>query len=190
MVWYNLKIANFNLKITALNPIEQEYPYVDKNGTLLKKVAGSFTKGYFINEDTQEKHDTAFRLIKGKPYAKLSKTKEISIFKEVSENEVGDLLIEKQYLVENDVLLKELTEKGKALKFGFTNGNGFKVYKGYLYPSKVYKSYMILALGTTQISEIIKDIDEVKSQSKKLESIELTLQGISSAKVEDLISLD
>ena len=190
MSWYNLKVGNFNIKITPLNPIEKEYPSCDKDGKLLKKVSGKFEKGHFINEETGEKYDTAFKLINNKPYSKLSKTKEVNTFKEVDKSEVGDLLIERQYLVENDTLLQELTEKGKALKFGFTNGNGFKVYKGYLYPSEVYKNYMILALGTTQISEIIKDIDEVRSQAKKLESIELTLMGVDKAKVEDLINLD
>lgn len=189
-MWNNLKLGNFNLKITPLNPIEKEYPSCDKDGNLLKKISGKFEKGYYINEETGEKHDTAFKLINGKPYSKLSKTKEINVFKEVDKAEVGDLLIEKQYLVENDLLLEELRTKGKAIKFGFTNGNGFKVFKGYLYPSEVYKNYMLLALGTTQISEIIKDIDEIKSQKKKLENIELTLQGINQAKVEDLINLD
>jgi len=189
MVWYNLKIGVHNLKITPLNPIEKEYPYCDKDGKLLRKVAGKFEKGFFINDETQEKHETAFRLINNKPYSKLSKTKEVNTFKEVDITEVEDLLTEKQYLVENDILLKELTDKGTALKFGYTNGNGFKVFKGYLYPSKIYKNYLIISLGTTQISEIIRDIDEVKSQEKKLKSIELTIQGINQAKVEDLITL-
>ena len=88
MVWTTLKLGNYNLKMTSLNPIEKEYPSCDKDGKLLKKISGKFEKGYFINEDTGEKHDTAFKLINNKPYAKLSKTKEISVFKEVDLNEI------------------------------------------------------------------------------------------------------
>ena len=189
MVWTNLKVKNFNLKITALNPIEKEYPYCDKDGNLLRKVSGSFSKGHFINDATGEQHDTALRLINGKAFGKLPKTKEIKEPKEVEKAEVSDLLVEKKYLVECDGLLTELKENGKALKFGYSNGNGYKAYKGYLYPSELYKDYLIMDLGTTQISEVIRDIDEIKAQTKKLKSVELTIQGLNRAKVEDLIAI-
>jgi len=189
MVWKNLKVGSYNLKITALNPIEKDYPYCDKDANLLRKVSGTFTKGHFINDATGEQHDTALRLINNKPLGKLPMTKEVKEPKEVSADEVEDLLIEKQYLVECDILLQALKEKGKAYKFGYSNGNGYKGFKAYLYPSKVYKEYLIMACGTTQISEVIKDIDEIKSKSKKLQSITLALQGINQAKVEDLLEI-
>jgi len=188
MVWYNLKIGNWNLKYTPLNPIQKEYPYCNQDGQILEKVSGKYEKGYFLTPD-KKKVEVAFRLINNKPYAKLSKTKEVNNYKEIDLNEVEDLLQERVYLVECDNLLNELKTTQKALKFGFTNGNGFKVYKAYLYPSKIYEGYLFMSLGTTQISDLIMEIDEVKAQQKKAEEITLTISGINRAKVEDLIQL-
>jgi len=188
MVWYSLKIGNWNLKYTPLNPVNKEYPFCDKDGKPLKKVAGKFEKGYFIDEK-ENRHDIAFKLINGKPYIKLQKTKETSNYKEVNINEVEDLLQERVYLVECDALLQELVNSEMALKFGFTNGNGFKVYKAYVYPSKIYKGYLFMSLGTTQISEIIREINEVKKAKNKLEQIEVSIQGINRAKIEELITI-
>lgn len=188
MVWYNLKIGSFTIKYTALNPIEKEYPYCNAEGKEVKKISGKFEKGYFVDSEGN-KIDTAYRLINNKPYAKLTKTKEVNNYKEVELNEVEDLLQERVYLVESDSLLRELSESGKALKFGFTNGNGFKVYKAYIYPSKIYKGYLFMSLGTTQISELITEIDEVKAQKKKAEQITTSIQGINRASVEELIQI-
>ncbi|HEY0090451.1 MAG TPA: hypothetical protein VGB37_16495 [Candidatus Lokiarchaeia archaeon] len=188
MVWYSLKIGNWSIRYTPLNPIIKEYPSCNKDGKLLKKVAGRFESGYFIDEKGN-KYDTAFKLINGKPYAKLQKTKETSNYKEVDINEVEDLLQERVYLAECNELLNELTNSEKSLKFGFTNGNGFKVYKAYIYPSKIYKGYLFMSLGTTQISEIIKEINEVKKEKKKLAEIDISLQGINRAKIEELITI-
>jgi len=188
MVWYNLKIGVWNLRYTPLNPIEKEYPFCDEQGNILEKVSGKFEKGHYLNEN-KEKVSVAFRLINNKPYSKLLKTKEVNVYKEVELNEVEDLLQERVYLVESDALLNELTASGKALKFGFTNGNGFKVYKAYLHPSKIYKGYLFMSLGTTQISDLITEIDEVKAEKQKLVDITISLTGINRAKVEDLIEL-
>lgn len=189
MVFYSLKLANWNIKYTPLNSITKDYPYCDSNGNILEKVTGHYEKSVFINPQTQQKHDTAFRLINNKPYAKLLKTKEVTTFKEVEISEVEDLLQERLYLAENDELYYYLSERQKAIKFGFTNGNGFKVYKAYLYPSKIYKGFLLMSLGTTQISELITEIAEIKAQQKKADSISLILQGLDRAKIEDLIEI-
>jgi len=189
MVWYNLKVGTFGLKYTPLNAVDKEYPYCDKDGNILKKVAGKFEKGYFINEATGEKNNEAFRLINNKPYAKLQKTKEVNNYKEVEIKEVEDLLTESVYLVECDNLLNELNESGMALKFGFTNGNGYKVSKAYVYPSKIYKGYLFMSLGRTQISELIGEIDSIKNDIKKAKQITATIQGINRASVEELIAI-
>lgn len=188
-MFYNLKIGIWNIKYTGLNPVEREYESCDKDGNILSKVSGKFEKGYYMNNQTGERTETAFKLINGKPYAKLSKTKEVSNYKEVDVSEVDDLLTERVYLVECDTLLQELTDSNKALKFGFTNGNGFKYYLAYICPSKLYKGYLMMYLGTTQISELIREIDEVKSKSKKLEQINIAVAGINRLRVEDLITL-
>jgi hypothetical protein len=187
--WYNLKVGSFALKYMPLNPIEKDYPYCDKEGNVLKKVSGKFEKGYFINEATGDKLNEALRLINNKPYAKLQKTKEATNYKEVEISEVEDLLTENMYLVECDALLRELNDTGKAFKFGFCNGNGYKACKAYVYPSKIYKGYLFMALGRTQISELICEIDSIKKDKKKAEQIATTIQGIDRAKVEDLIAI-
>jgi len=189
MVWYNLKVGSFQVKYTPLNPIEKEYAICDSEGLILEKVKGTYEKAVYLNPNTKEQVSEVFRLINNKPYLKLQKTKEVLNYKEVELNEVEDLLQERVYLVEGDLLLKELLDSGKALKFGFTNGNGFKVYKAYIYPSKIYKGYLFMSLGTTQISEVIKDIAEVKAEKDKMKQIELTLTNINRAKVEDLLEI-
>ncbi len=150
MVFYNLQVGIWNLKYTPINPRAVEYPFCDSEGKPLTKIAGHYDKGYFLNEQTGEKIESAFKLINGKPYAKLQKTKVVQNYKEVDVCEVEDLLQERVYLVECDTLLRELRDTQKALKFGFSNGNGFKVYKAYLYPSKIYKDYLFMSLGTTR----------------------------------------
>lgn len=192
MVWYSLRVGSFNLKYTPLSPIDKKYPYCDIAGNVLKKVAGKFEKGYFINENTGEKSDKAFFLINGKPYAKLDKTKETDNYKEVDKNEVDDLIIEKQYVVECDSLFEEISETGKALKFGISLGGGgaygsVKVYKAYIHTSELYKGLLFMSLGTTQKSEVIKDIVDSQTQKKKLQEIEVTIMGVDKAKVEDLL---
>ena len=189
MVWYNLKIGNWACKITPINPTPREYQDVDKDGNPLKRVKGEFTKGYFVNEETDEKHENAFKLINGTPRGKLSKTKEVSNYREVELKEVENVIVEKQYLVEGDLLLQELKESGKALKFAYTGGNGYKVYVGYLYPS-IYEGFLELACGTTLKSEVIKDIIDNKAQAKKLQKIDTTIQGVDRATADELVCLD
>lgn len=189
MVWYNLKIGTFNIKYTPLKPRTIEYPYCDNNGKILRRIVEGKGKSFFINEETQEKFDVAFRLVNGKPMAKLSKTKEVLKYKEVDLNEFEDLIVEKEYIVESDSLLRELSESGKCLKFGFTFGNGFKVYKAYIHPNRLYKGFLFMSVGTTQKSEIIKEITESRDNRKKVEELELTISGIERAKVEDLIEI-
>lgn len=189
MVWYKLKLGIWNIEYSPINPLRNEYPYCDKDGNTLIKVAGKYDKGYFTNEVTGEKHEQAFRLIKGKPYAKLDKTKEVVNFREVDLKEVEDLLIEKQYLVIGDGLLRDLKNSGKAIKFGFTSGNGFKVFKAYLKPSEIYDGFLEMYLGTTQKSEVILSIIDAKKQQEKAKQIQVVVQGIDKAKIEDLIEV-
>jgi len=188
MVWYNLTIGTFNLKYTPLKPIEQSFPYCDENGNELKRKAK--VKGEYVFVDGKgNEHKSAFRLVNGKPMAKLTKTKEVSNYKEVESNEVDDLITEKQYVVECQALYNELRDNNKALKFGFTFGNGFKVYKAYIHTSNLYKNLLFMSVGTTQKSELIKGILQEQKQSKKLQQIDITIQGVDRAKVEDLIQI-
>ena len=185
MVWYNLKIGKGHLKMTPLNPLKVEYANVDKDGNPLTRVKGTFERGHFVNETTGETTPTAYKLIKGIAMGKIAKTKEVGLYREVDLKEIDDILEEKRYLVESEYWLDELSQSGKALKFGFASGNGYKVYKGYLYPSQVYNGFLMLKLGTTQISEIVGEVEQQKEKTK----ISVSIDGIDRAKVEDLIEI-
>jgi len=188
MVWYNLTIGSFKVRYTPLKPKTINYPYCDKEGNELKRIAK--VKGEYVYIDSEGKeHLQAFRLVNNKPMAKLTKTKEVTNYKEVDKKEVDDLIIEKQYLVESDLLLRELKDNDKSLKFGFTFGNGFKVYKAYIHTSDLYKGLLFMSVGTTQKSELIQEITELQKQSKKLKEIDLVIQGVDRAKIEDLIQI-
>ena len=139
-------------------------------------------------DDEGKKYDKAFRLVNDKPMAKLDKTKEVEIFKEVEEKEVNDLLTEKEYLVECDFLYEELKNSGKCLKFGFTNGNGFKTYYAYVYIDKLY-NMLFMKLGRGLKSEIIQNIKEVMKNQQKAKDIQLKVSGVDKAKIEDLIKI-
>ena len=187
MVWYNLKIGNYPLKITPINPIKKDYPDCDKDGNILTRVKGEFTKGYYTNENG-EKHEQAFKLINEKPFAKLSKTKEVSNYKETDLKEIENLIVEKIYLVEGDLLLTELKASGKALKFVYSTGNGYKAQVSYLFPS-IYNGFLEMSCGTTLKSEVILDIIEGKTQADKVKQVETQIQGIERANADELVSI-
>jgi hypothetical protein len=187
-MFYNLKIGSFNCRYTPLKPIERDFPYCNNTGEILTrkvKVKGEYV---FIDDNGKE-YPNAFKLINGKPMAKLQKTKEVTKYKEVDKKEVEDLLVEKEYLVECETLYNELSNSEKALKFGICFGNGFKVYKAYIHKSELYNNLLFMSVGTTQKSEIIQEIVEIQKQNKKAQQIELVVQGIDRAKVEDLIEI-
>lgn len=188
MVFYNLRIGNFFVKYTPLKSREISFPYCDKDGKVLQRVVEGKGKVYFIDNDGN-KSENSFRLINNKVMAKLSRTTEVSNYKEVNNEEVEDLLTEKCYYVDCDVLLQDLKDSDRALKFGFTFGNGFKVYKAYIHTSKLYPNCLFMSCGTTQKSEVLSEIAEIKKQSKKAQQIDLTISGIERAKVEDLIQI-
>jgi len=189
MVLYNLKVGSYDLKYSPLKTSIKDYPYCDSEGNILKRVVEGKTNSFYINEKTQEKFPNAFKLINNKPMAKLSKTKDVQNYKEVDIREINDLMIEKEYLVFSDLLLRDLKESGKTLKFGFTNGNGFKVFLAFVYINPLYPNLLFMALGNSKKSEMIKQIKELQTQKDKLKSIDLSIQGVDKAKVEDLIQI-
>ena len=189
VMFYNLQVGKYLVKYSPLNADESEYPYCDKEGNILKRVTeGENNQIKYFADEKGNKHEIAFRLINNKPFAKLDKTKVVTTFKEVDRKEVEDLLSEKEYLVECDFLRDELINTGKALKFGFTNGNGFKVYKAYIYVDTLY-NLLFMKLGRTQKSELLNKISQDLQNKKQIEQLNLTIQGIEKAKVEDLISI-
>lgn len=188
MVWYNLKIGNWTAKITPINPKKEQFEDCDRDGNILSRVSGTYTKGHFENEKG-ERIENAFKLIKGKARAKFTKTKEVNLFKEVDLKECEDLITERTYLVECDGLLMDLNLTGKAIKFGYTSGNGYKVYFAFIKPSILYEGFLEMVCGTTNKHEVILDIIDGIKAKNKVKQIEASLEGIERAKVEDLIEL-
>ncbi len=194
MVWYDLNIGKFKAKITPLDVAEKDAVYCDADGNTLKKVGGTFNKGYFLNEKDDTQHDKAFRLINGKAQAEFkSRLKEVPKYLEVGKDEAEDLLTEKYYLVECDELYNELIKSGKAFKFGYNGGRGYKAYRTYLLPSPLFKGFLEMRCGRGQKTELIKgilaDLEETKELKAKLTDINLTIQKVNRVAVEDMITI-
>ena len=187
MVFYNLTIGKYNIKYTPLKVEDNDYPNCDKDGNLLNKVVEGKRESYFL-DDKGNKHLNSFKLINGIARAKLDKTKSVTTFKEVEKNEVEDLLTEKEYYVECEFLLEELKNTNKALKFGFTNGNGYKVFIGYIYVDNLY-NMLFMKLGRTQKSQLMIKILEAIKNKKAIEKTQVTINGVDKAQVEDLIQI-
>lgn len=193
VVWYNLQIGNHKVKYIPLNPLKKEYENCDKEGNILKKVSGKFEKGHFINEKTGEKHDKAFKLIKGKASSGFSGRIDKLEVKEINVNEVDDLLVEKEFLVDSQKLYDELIKGNKSYLSAGWFGTGYKAYKVYIEASKLYKGYCNMKVGTTQKSEIIKDmigeLTESNRLKEKLAEVELSITSVNQIKVEDMIDI-
>jgi hypothetical protein len=189
MVWFNLQIQEHIAKYTPLKAEEKVYEYCDSEGNKLKYIKGNYTKGYYEN-DKGERFDKAFFLINNKPFDKLSKTKEVHKTKLVELNEVEDLILEHRYLMMSNTLLNYLIVEGMALKFGFSNG-GKSQYIAYVYPSKLYKGFLFMDLGSSKISDRATPIIESIKEKQKAEELNITLQSINVEKlnVENLIEL-
>ena len=195
MVKYNLDIGKWKVKYTPIPNGRVDYPYCDDKGNILVRVSGKMTeKGYFIDEKTNARHETALRLIKGTPRQAFSgRIKEVaeSDFSYVELNEVEDLSQEDEYLAESDELYEHLTSIGKALKFGGWFGNGYNAKRVYIMPSKLYKGFLIMVCGHSgkgeRIAEIIKHSEEIKNKAQILKSIEFENNNITKLKVNDML---
>jgi len=184
MTFYKLNIGNkWNIRYTPLNPIEKEYPYCDGEGKILEKVSGKFEKGYFVNKATGEKHEKAYKLVNGKASEGFKgRIKEIGKYVEVNKEEVSDLLIEKEFLGENIEMYEDLIKSGKAIKFSAFFGNGYKGYRVYITPNPLYRGFLDIRCGTTNKSELMRDIigemEEHQRLSDKLKEVELEISKV------------
>ena len=184
MVYYELRIGNFKAKITPIKAVlEENYQDVDINGKPLKWIKGSATRGYFVDSD-EKKAEKGYKLINGKVMDKLEKTKEVKMYREVDRKEVDNLMKEAYYYVDCDELKEQLQDSNKALKIAYSNGNGFKLYFGYI---SLFGNALILFLGRGFLSEQINQIEDETIAKKSLE--ELKGIKIDKAKVEDLIQI-
>ena len=192
MVFYKLRIGNYELRYTPLKADIKEFSYCNKDGEILTKIIPPKTqevKTYFV-DSKGNKYDTAFRLIKGLPRAKLSKTKEVNNFVEVKSKEVEDLLTERFYFVDCPLLFDKLQSEKKALKFCFSNGNGYLVYLAYIHTSELYPDCLFMSCGRTQKSNLIKDIIGVIQNQKQVRVLETEVMGINRATAEELLEIE
>lgn len=190
MTWFDLQLGNKKVKYTPLNADIKEYPNCDSEGNILKRVSGKFEKGHFINEKTGETHDKAFKLINGKASSGWTgKIKEMTpTYCDIEQAE--DLLTEKEYLVESDSLFKELTEKNQAITGKGWFGNGYKIYRIFITPSKLYKGYCIMKCGRGVKSEIIRqivgDLKNYRELQEELKKVEVTIAEVNKASLDDI----
>lgn len=192
MVWFDLTIGQrHKVKYTPLNPQIEEYKDCDEQGNVLKRVSGTFTKGSFVNEETGETHEKAFKLINGKASSGFTgKIKEVENPVYVEKAQAEDLLSEKEFLVESDSLFKELSEKNQAVSFKGWFGNGYRVYRVYVIPSELYKGFCIMKCGRGLKSDIIQGIvgslKEHRALKEKLAEVELTIQKVNKVQLDDI----
>lgn len=191
MVWYNLDLGNKKIKYTPLSPKIKDYPSCDEQGNILKRVSGKFEKGHFINEETGETHEKAFKLINGKASAGWTgRIKEVGNPTYCDIAQAEDLLTEKEFLVESDNLFNELTEKNQAVTFKGWFGNGYKIYRVFITPSKLYKGYCVMSCGrgvkSEIIQEIVGDLKEYRELQAELKKVEVTIQEVNKASLDDI----
>jgi hypothetical protein len=189
MVFYNLRVGSFSLKYSPFKDKKNEFPYCDKDAHILKRVSGHLEKGYFINEQTGERHDRAYLLINGKAFEKFLRTKETDKYREVENNEIFDLANPKMYYVESDKLLTELQNSGKALKFIISFG-GQQSYLAYVFVNPLYNCLMMY-IGNAKVSEQMLQFQENQKNLEKIKELTLTIDGIkrANAEIENLIVL-
>ncbi len=191
MTWYTLNLGNKKVKYTPLSAEIKEYPSCDSEGNILKRVSGKFEKGHFVNEETGEIHEKAFKLINGKASSGWTgKIKEVNNPVYCEKSQAEDILTEKEYLVESDSLFKELAEKNQAVTFKGWFGNGYKVYRVFITPSELYKGYCIMKCGRGVKSEIIRqivgDLKDYRELQEELKKVEVTIAEVNKASLDDI----
>src|SRR3990170_4405445 len=103
MVWYDLRIGDWKLRITPVKTPVVEHPDCDKDGNIVQRDKGTYTPASYKSENgTNYEKNEVFKLIKGKAMRKLSKTKELSVAKEVPASEAEDLMTTTYYYIDND----------------------------------------------------------------------------------------
>lgn len=200
--WYEISVGSFKLKYARISnddDFDIKYPYCDSKGNLLKRISGKITekdKAYFLNEATNEKHETALRLVNGTPKEiKFSgRTKEVKQYKEVDKAEVEDMNVISEYLVDNDELYNDLLNSGKALKFVAHFGTGEKALNYcFILPSELYKGFLYMKIGKTFKSDVVTSMvserTDLKAKAKVLSQVALTIQTHNQAQANELMAL-
>jgi len=194
-------IGKWNIKYSRISNDDNfdiKYPYCDKDGNKLTRIAGKITgreQAYFV-DDKGNKQEIAFRLVNGKPKeVKFSgKTKEVAIYKEVENTEVEDLNIMSEYLVDNKDLYDYLKSNNKALKFTAHFGTGEKALNYcYIVASDLYNGFCYMKCGKTFKSDVVADMvadrQDIKDKIEGLKTLTISLQQVNKALEGEIMAL-
>ena len=173
MRWTELKIGVYPTKITKISGeplIKVSEGYVDKDGNELVEEVISKRKAVWKNKEGRI-IENRYKLINEKPMAKFKLIKEVpkEKVKEVSKVEAYDLIVESVYKVECDLLFEHLKKSDKALKFHYSNGNGYKVYIAYITP---FGENLIMYLGTDTLNNGLTRIGSIVATQKQKVKVE------------------
>jgi len=158
----------------------KEFENCDSNGLLVKKVIEQKEIAHYENSEGKiVPKEQMVKLVSGKPASKLSKTKEVKDFSIATSTEAQDLLKEHYYQFVSSTpsaekLLEFLGSNGKALKFTFSNGNGYKVYQAYLMN---YQGVFVIVLGYGYLTEQIEPEAVVISREEKKKATKLVAEA-------------
>jgi len=128
----SFKLGDYEIEI--IGKIEEkrpEYPFCDNLGNPVTRQKGHIIKAVYKN-NAGGILDKVYRLIKGKPFDRFKRTREVKRFLEVSKISVSDLIIESFYLCKNEELREKLEKNNKAVRFYYSFGSGYKAYLSYL----------------------------------------------------------
>jgi len=154
--------------LSKLEKTRATFKDCDQNGNEVKKTFIPAKTEYHNASGVEIPNDEIYKLIGGKPRARARRTKLIENAKLVPLSDVEDLIIEGYYLVETEGLNEYLRTKKRALRFAFTNGNGFKVYEAYLIP---FKDVVIMVTGLGSLAEEVKNICSGRFSGEKKRQI-------------------
>jgi len=176
-----MKIGVFDVEIVGrLFQERKSYPLCDKDGNLITTESTKGKREYKNSEGTLI--SATYRLINGKAMAKFSKTRDIKRFEEVSKTEVFNLRTEEYFFCNCDSLKEHLKQKDTALKFIYTNGNGFKAYESYLF---VFQDELVMVCGFGQLSDLLV---KMKAKQSEKES-NLIVEEVERANPEELMEI-
>lgn len=164
MRYIEISIGGYQAKITKVSGtplIEISEGYVDKDGKELTEEVISKRESVWKDKEGRIIEEK-FKLVNGRVMNKFKLTKEIpkERVKEVDKTEAYDLITENIYLVDCEPLREKLQDEDKALKFHFSNGNGYKIYIAYV---TTFKEELVMYLGIDTLTNGLATISKVKS---------------------------
>lgn len=186
MAWSELKLPVGTVFITPIKATESEFENCDSTGRVVKSKISRGTTEYYHTDDNTPAEKPDYKLINGTPKKKLKKTTTVTKVERIPKTEIYNYNEEGFYLVKSDdALAKELAEKDEALTFNYTNGNGFKVHKAFIYP---FANTLVMRLSRVNISRRVSEIQAGLQAGKELEALETQMEQQSRATEEELLA--